>query len=118
MYKVNVVENGLQATEIINDLMNDGYEKDHIYLFAHDEDRSKDLTDATDTGTVGMKEQGLFDQVGNVFRKRGDELRTKMTSLGLTDMEAEKYEQALDQGRVVLVAARDADYSVRDSTIM
>ncbi|MED1202865.1 general stress protein [Heyndrickxia acidicola] len=118
MYKVNVVENGLQATELINNLMNDGFEKDHIYLFAHDEDRSKDLTDATDTGTVGMKEQGLFTQVGNVFKKRGDELRSKMTSLGLTDIEAEKYEQALDQGKVVLVAAKDADHTNDDRTIM
>ncbi|MCM3216602.1 general stress protein [Niallia taxi] len=103
MYKVEVVENGVQATNVINQLENQGYTKENIYIFAHDKDRSEDLTAATDTGDVSMKEQGLMDTIGNVFRKRGDELRSKMQSVGLTEMEAEKYEEVLDTGKLVIV---------------
>ncbi|KAB7670633.1 general stress protein [Bacillus sp. B1-b2] len=106
MYKVEVVENGVQATNIISALENQGYAKENIYIFAHDKDRSEDLTDATDTGNVSMKEQGLFDSIGNVFRKRGDELRSKMQSVGLTEAEAAKYEEVLDTGKLVIVGSQ------------
>ncbi|MEW9108399.1 MAG: general stress protein [Cytobacillus gottheilii] len=109
MYKVEVVENGVQATNTIDMLNNQGYSKEHIYIFAHDKDRSENLTDATDTGSVGIKEQGLFDSVGNVFKKRGDELRTKFESLGLTTTEAEQYEEVLDQGKLVIVGSDSAE---------
>lgn len=105
MYKVEVVENGVQASNIINALENQGYKKENIYIFAHDKDRSEDLTNATETGNVSMKEQGLLDSVSNVFRKRGDELRSKMQSVGLTDVEAAKYEEVLDTGKLVIVGA-------------
>src|SRR4051812_42310232 len=95
MDRVEVCENGLQATQLIDQLKMEGFEKDHIYLFAHGEKRSKDLTDATDTGTVGLSEQGLVDSVGNVFRKRGDELRSKFESVGLSELEAAEYERVL-----------------------
>lgn len=106
MNRVEVCENGVQATQMINHLTMEGFNKDDIYLFAHDEERSKDLSDATDTGTVGVNEQGLVDSVGNVFRDRGDELRSKFESVGLNEVEAEKYERVLDQGKIVVVARK------------
>ena len=105
MYKIEVVENGVQAISTINSLENQGFAKKDIYLFAHDKDRSENLTDATDTSGVGMKEQGVFDSIGNVFRSRGDELRTKMASLGMTDVEAQQYEEVLDAGKLVIVGS-------------
>ncbi|MEK5427960.1 general stress protein [Cytobacillus sp. FSL R7-0680] len=105
MYKIEVVENGVQAVGIINSLENEGYTKKDIYLFAHDRDRSENLTDATDTNDIGMKEQGVFDSIGNVFKSRGDELRSKMRSVGMTDVEAERYEEVLDQGKLVVVGS-------------
>lgn len=106
MHQVHVVENGVQAKEKIEVLAVSGYTKDDIYIFAHDKDRSEHLTDATHTESVGMKEQGMFDSLGNVFRSRGDELRSKMENLGLTKVEAEKYEEELDYGKVVVVAVK------------
>ncbi|PKG22564.1 general stress protein [Niallia nealsonii] len=105
MYKVEVVENGVQADNVIRGLENQGYEKENIYIFAHDKDRSEDLTAATETAEVSMKEQGLLDSLSNVFRKRGDELRSKMQSVGLTEMEAEQYEEVLDTGKLVIVGS-------------
>ena len=104
MYQVHVVENGVQAKEKIDTLAAAGYTKEDIYLFAHDKDRSENLTEATNTESVGMSEQGLLDAVGNMFRSRGDELRNKMENIGLTSEEAAKYEEELDYGKVVVVA--------------
>ncbi|WP_163099631.1 general stress protein [Peribacillus alkalitolerans] len=104
MSSVYVVENGVQAKEKVEQLTASGHTKENIYVFTHDKSRSEHLTDLTNTENVGMKEQGLFDSVGNLFRSRGDELRTKMTSLGLSQAEAEKYEKELDYGKVVVVA--------------
>ncbi|MGV7002080.1 general stress protein [Priestia megaterium] len=106
MKSVRVVENGVQAKEAIEQFLNRGYTKDEVYLLAHDKNRSKDLTEALETNDVGVSEQGAFDLVANVFRSRGDELRSKIKSLGLSDAEAQQYERELDQGRVIVVAAK------------
>ncbi|MGM0875160.1 MAG: general stress protein [Bacillota bacterium] len=102
--KTYVVENGVQAIETIINLEGQGYSKDDIYLFAHDSIRSKHLTDNTNTKNIGLKEEGLFDKMANAFRSRGDELRTRMSSLGVTENEAIRLEEELDEGKVVIVA--------------
>lgn len=101
--KSYVVENGVQATDTINNLEVQGFSKDDIYLFAHDTDRSEHLTENTDTKNIGMKEEGIFDKMANTFRSRGDELRSKMTSLGVPEAEANRLEEELDRGKVVIV---------------
>lgn len=107
MYKVNIVENGLEASNLISELQNEGYLKSEIYIFAHGEERSKDITDATETGKVGVEEQGVLNTLGNVFKKRGDELRSKMSALGLTDHQAADCEKQLDQGKLVVIASKE-----------
>lgn len=106
MYQVHVVENGVQAKEKIDELVTAGFTKDDVYLFAHDKTRSEHLTENTDTESVGMKEQGFLDTVGNMFKSRGDELRNRMSNLGLSETEADRYEEVLDEGKVVIVAAK------------
>ncbi|AQX54994.1 general stress protein [Priestia flexa] len=108
MTNVKVVENGVQAKETIDQFLRSGYTKDEVYLLAHHKERSKHLTDATDVNNIGLSEQGLTDSVANIFRSRGDELRSKMESLGLSQVEAEKYEEELDKGRVLVVASKSA----------
>jgi hypothetical protein len=102
--KTYIVENGVQANETIKKLEVQGFSKDDIYLFAHDTTRSKHLTDNTNTNNIGLKEEGLFDKMANAFRSRGDELRTRMTSLGVTPDEANRLEEELDEGKVVIIA--------------
>ncbi|KRG15882.1 general stress protein [Lederbergia galactosidilytica] len=106
MNRIEVCENGVQANNIINQLTAQGFSHDDIYLFTHDDDRTKDLADAAEVETVGLQEEGLMDSVKNVFRKKGDELRSKFESVGLTQQEAEKYESILDKGQVVIVAQK------------
>ncbi|MBD1379732.1 general stress protein [Metabacillus arenae] len=102
--KTFIVENGVQASEIINNLTTRGIEKQDIFLFAHDPERSRHLTDGTDTKEVDVGQQGIFDSLANVFRSRGDELRSKMESIGLSQLEAEKMEEEMDHGKVIIVA--------------
>jgi hypothetical protein len=106
MTQVRLVENGLQAKKEIEQFLNQGFTKDEVYLLAHGKDRSEDLSEALDINDIGIGEQGFFDSIANVFRSRGDELRTKMESLGLTDTEAQQFEKELDRGRVLVVAAK------------
>jgi hypothetical protein len=108
MTNVKVVENGVQAKKEIEQLIMQGFEKDDIYLLAHDKNRSEDLSDSLDINDIGVAEQGVLDSIGNVFRTRGDELRTKLESLGLSTAEAERYEAELDHGKVVVVASKTA----------
>jgi hypothetical protein len=108
MKEVKIVENGVEAKKVIEEFISQGYSKDDVYLLAHDKKRSEDLTDATDTSGIGVPEQGVFDSVANVFRTRGDELRSKLESLGLSHIEAQQYEKELDEGRVVVVASNQA----------
>ncbi|MDQ1143611.1 hypothetical protein QE429_000438 [Bacillus sp. SORGH_AS 510] len=108
METVKVVENGVQAKQEIEHLMTQGFTKDDIYLLAHDKNRSEHLADGLDLNDVGVAEQGLFERMANVFRSRGDELRSKLESLGLSQEEAERYEKEMDYGRVVVVASKSA----------
>ncbi len=108
MVNVKVVENGVQAKDTIEQFLREGFTKDEVYLLAHHQDRSEDLTAATNTSTIGLSEQGVFDSIANVFRSRGDELRAKMRSLGLSQPEAERYEEELDHGKVIVVASKVA----------
>ncbi|MED1469015.1 general stress protein [Bacillus salipaludis] len=108
MENVKIVENGVQAKREIEQLMGQGYSKNEIYLLAHDKNRSEDLTDALDISDIGVAEQGVFDSLANVFRSRGDELRTMLESLGLSDEEAERYEAEMDHGKVIVIASKSA----------
>ncbi|WP_066309876.1 general stress protein [Bacillus sp. FJAT-29814] len=106
MNTVKVVENGVQAKKCIEEMIMQGYTKDEIYLLAHDKDRSEDLTDGLDINGIGVPEQGVLDSIANVFRTRGDELRSKLESLGLSEEAAERYERDMDLGKVIVVAAK------------
>lgn len=104
MKQVKVVENGVEAKQAIDQFLTQGYSSDNVYVLAHDKERSENLGEALDANKIGVEEQGVFGSIANVFRTRGDELRSKMESLGLTPFEAEQFEKRLDEGRVVVVA--------------
>jgi Heat induced stress protein YflT len=108
MEAVKIVENGLEAKREIAHFMMEGFTKDEIYLLAHDENRSEHLTDALDISAIGVGEQGVFGSIANVFRSRGDELRAKLESLGLSAAAAERCEEQMDHGKVVVVASKIA----------
>lgn len=101
-----IVENGVQAVEEVNQLRSSGYVYEDIFVLAHDGDRSERIAETADADQIGMKEEGMFDALANLFRSRGDELRAKITSLGFTEAEAQFYEKELDLGKVLVIAKK------------
>ncbi|AWB45989.1 general stress protein [Paenibacillus sp. CAA11] len=101
-----VVQNGVQAVETVNELRNTGYLSENIYVLAHEQDRTDRIAEAADTGEIGIKEEGVFTSIANLFRSRGDELRAKIVALGFTESEAAFYEKELDLGKVLVIATR------------
>ncbi|KGX91637.1 general stress protein [Pontibacillus halophilus JSM 076056 = DSM 19796] len=87
----------------VQKLSNNGIHKDNIYLMTHDDDRTERLADSTDANTVGLNEMNMKEAVGNLFNKKGDELRNKLQDLGFSASEAETYEERLDEGKVLLM---------------
>jgi hypothetical protein len=108
LYTVKVVDNHTKAASAVTQFMQDGFIKEDIYVFAHDKDESQQVTDATNTSNIGFKEQGLYESIGNIFKSRGDELRSKLRGLGMDEPEAAEYEEQLDRGLLLVVATSEA----------
>jgi len=99
-----LVNNGLEAFDVVNDLHRQGYGEKEIYVLAHESDRTNRLADAASANTVGIAEEGMFDAMANLFRSRGDALRSKIESMGFNTFEASMYESELDRGKVLVMA--------------
>ncbi|WP_330949420.1 general stress protein [Virgibacillus sp. MG-45] len=95
--------NDEQLANDVNKLKENGVRKEDIYILAHDDDRTDRIASNAGANTIGMEEMDLKDMVGNLFRKQGDELRTKMKEMGFSQVEAEKYEEDMDEGKVLLM---------------
>ncbi len=87
----------------VKELQNRGLDKDDVYVISHDEDRTNRVAGNADANTVGVKEMGLDTAVGNIFNKKGDELRAKFKEMGLSQQEANQYEERLDEGRILML---------------
>ena len=104
---VNItVENVVQAKAQVESMEAQGYSRDDIYIFAHSEKRSDDISEALNTEEVGIEEQGFIDSMKNMFSSRGDELRNKMEAAGLSTVEAADAEAILDTGKIVIIAKK------------
>lgn len=101
-----LVENGIQAVETVKELRDADYLAENIFVLAHSEDRTDRIADKADAKEIGLKEEGVFDSIANLFRSRGDELRAKIVSVGFTEAEADYYEKELDKGKVLVIAQR------------
>jgi hypothetical protein len=108
METLKIVENGVEARKEIAQFQMQGFTKDEIYLFAHDHNRAEHLTEALNISAIGVGEQGVFESIANVFRSRGDELRSKLESLGLSAHASELCEEQMDHGRVIVIASKSA----------
>jgi len=99
-----LVNNGVEAVDIIRGLHRQGYDNQDIYVLTHDKVRTNHLADAADANTIGVEEEGLLESVTNLFRSRGDELRNQMESMGFGKSDALWYESELDRGKVLVIA--------------
>ncbi|WP_028549937.1 general stress protein [Paenibacillus sp. UNC451MF] len=105
--KVKLVMTEEQAIEAIRSFRREGYALEEIYVLAHDDKTTEGLTDLMDTNKVGLYEEGIANTFANLFRSRGDQLRSKMHSLGLTKDEADHFEAELDKGKILVMVWYD-----------
>jgi hypothetical protein len=103
MTVVKIAENAEKALDDVKELYRKGYEMDDIYVLAHHEDVTHKLAAIANTKEIGITEEGVYQSLANVFRSRGDELRSKFTSLGISEDEASQYERELDKGHVAVI---------------
>lgn len=84
-----------------------GISKDNLYVISHDDDRTKRVADKVNASEVGVKEEGIKVAIGNLFHKKGDELRAKFEELGFSTAEAGELEEKLDHGKILLLIKND-----------
>ncbi|MEI1420493.1 general stress protein [Bacillus cabrialesii] len=94
--------NDEQLMKDVEELQQMGVAKEDVYVLAHDDDRTERLADNTNANTIGAKETGFKHAVGNMFNKKGDELRNKIHEIGFSEDEAAQFEKRLDEGKVLL----------------
>lgn len=102
--RVTVVNNVNEAREQVELWVTQGYDRERIYVLAHDDDKTEWAAEYAGAETIGTSEEGVFNSIANVFRSQGDELRAKMMALDVSSAEAERLEQEMDQGKIVLLA--------------
>ena len=92
-----------EAIRGIQEIKTKGVLEDDIYVFTHEDRKTKLVTGRGASSAEGITEQGLGTSIANVFRKKGDELRAQFEELGFSKPESEQLEQKLDQNKVVVV---------------
>ncbi|MFD2209786.1 general stress protein [Virgibacillus halophilus] len=100
---VKEYKNDEQLQNDVRVLKDKGVSKENIYILSHDDDRTKRVAGNAGANTVGIQEMDFGNAVGNLFNKKGDELRNKLNDMGFSQAEAEKYEEDMDQGNVLLM---------------
>ncbi|MFA1818762.1 general stress protein [Virgibacillus oceani] len=103
--------NDEQLVNDVSTLKDRGIDKDNVYVLSHDDDRTDRIAGNAEANTIGMKEMDFGNAVGNLFSSKGDELRTKLEEMGFSDAEADKYEEEMDEGKVLLIVTNeDVDF--------
>ena len=109
--KVTTVDNILEARTEIQQLIDEGYSKESLYVLAHDGERTNHLVEHTEASPIGIIEEGVITAIANLFRSRGDELRAKLRSMGVSEQQAELLEAEMDHGQIVILAWGGKMYS-------
>lgn len=99
-------------TPIVKEYTNDGnLEKDintlkeqniavkDIYVLSHDPDRTERIVGNTEASGIDYNQS----ESNASSKKPGDELRNKLKSLGVTENDADGYEEDMDEGKVLLI---------------
>lgn len=101
--------NDEQLEQDIKRLKANGVPEEDVYVLSHDADRTSRIAKNAGSNTIGLKEMDLGSAVGNLFHKKGDELRTKIKEMGFTQLEANEFEAKLDKGKVLLMVTNEED---------
>lgn len=102
--QVKTVSTVEEARSAVQAFVDEGYVHPSIYVLTHEEKRTDLVSDVTEASQIGIIEEGVFTALANLFRSRGDELRAKMRSVGISERDAEELEAQMDEGHIVIIA--------------
>lgn len=109
MAVMKIVENGVQAKTIIESFVAEGYNNEHIHLFAHSNKRAEDIADFlhVDAGAAAETSndtKGFFASVKNFFQPEPEDFATQLEQMGIAASEQSAAKEALENGQLVIVA--------------
>jgi hypothetical protein len=99
-----IVNDEEQALRHINSLQQEGFPLSQMYILAADEQMVNDLVEITGTQQATLADEGMSSALTKLIRSQGQRLLYEMEALGMTQHEAEQYEQALEFGGILIVA--------------
>ncbi|WP_442961090.1 general stress protein [Pseudogracilibacillus sp. SO30301A] len=79
--KVKEFTNDQALITEVQELTARGVDRTDIYVLTHDADRTNRLADNANINTIGIEEEGIGTAVGNIFRKKEDDLREKLQNI-------------------------------------
>lgn len=103
--------NDEQLQNAVSLLKDKGVKSEDVYVLSHDDDRTDRIADNAGANKIGIKEMDFSNAVGNLFNKKGDELRTKLQEIGFSKAEADKFEEDMDEGKVLLIVTNNPNVS-------
>ncbi|MDF2668089.1 MAG: hypothetical protein K0R67_395 [Paenibacillus sp.] len=103
--KYSVASTINEAQDTVRQYNKDGFDRDHIFVLTHSKEGTDYVANYTGAEKIGVSEEGVLTTLANMFRSRGDELRAKMQSLDVPQSEAERLEEELDHGKIVILAS-------------
>ena len=115
MVMMKSVENGVQARTVIEKFISEGYDRDHIHIFANSNQRAEDIAeyynvDAGATAETSGENKGFIESIKNFFQTTPEDFQHHLTKLGLTDTDQATAKNDLDMGKVVIVAHHPERY--------
>ena len=103
------VENGLQAKAVIEAFIKEGYDKDHIHVFANSNKRAADIAnffdvDSGKSPTTDDESTGFFSSIKNLFQTTPDDFHNSLAEIGASDADKEVAKNDLNDGKLVIFA--------------
>ncbi|MBP1988980.1 general stress protein [Paenibacillus eucommiae] len=103
-YKVDIVNDEEQALRHILTLQKESYPLSQIYVLTMDAQKAEELAEISGTQRAAAADEGLSDSLANLYLSQGERLLEEMEAIGLSEYEAQQYEQALEFGGYMIVA--------------
>jgi hypothetical protein len=101
--QVKVVDNIEGVQQTVTKLQKESYPRDNIYVLTHEGDRTDDISDKTNTNKITIKEEGPYRSLANLVSPQGEILRRKMRVMGISDEKADRLEEQLDEGKIIVI---------------
>lgn len=96
---VKVYSNDEEIEVNINTLKDQKINAKDVFVLTHDPDCTERIVNNTEVSGINYNRSNVGDEVA----KQGNQLREKLQTLGVSEEDSQKYEELMDQGKVLLI---------------